>query len=150
MSHTFTSLLTHAVWSTRSREPLLDPDLEARLYPYLGGIVRQLGGKSYCVNGSTDHIHILFEVPPKISVAECIGKIKGSSSKWIHESMPERFDFAWQRGYGSFSVSKSNLPSVARYIERQKIHHAKVDFESEFLVLLRKHGVAFEERYVFD
>ena len=101
--------------------------------PYFGGIVRQLGGKLYVVNGVEDHVHLLAELPPTIAIAEAIGKIKGSSTYWIHQTFPEQAHFAWQRGYAAFSVSKSKVSTVARYIETQKEHHKKQSFQDEFM-----------------
>jgi REP element-mobilizing transposase RayT len=88
-------------------------------------------------------------LPPTIAIAEAIGKIKGSSTYWIHQSFPEKSQFAWQRGYAAFSVSKSNVAAVARYIEGQKEHHKKQSFQDEFLELLRRHGVAINEKYLW-
>jgi len=149
MPHSYSNLLTHIVYSTKNRRPLIDPELESRLFPYLGGILRQLGGKLYTVNGVEDHVHLLAELPASLAVAEAIGKIKGSSTHWIHESFPDRSAFAWQRGYAAFSVSKSNVPTVARYIERQKAHHKKWSFQEEFVKLLRRHGVSIDEKYLW-
>jgi putative transposase len=125
MPHSYSNILTHIVFSTKSRRLLIDAALEARLFPYLGGIIRELGGNLYVVNGVADHVHLLAELPPTIAVAEAIRNIKGSSTYWIHQSFPERSQFAWQRGYGAFSVSKSNVAAVTRYIEGQKEHHKK-------------------------
>ena len=147
MSHSYTNLLNHIVYSTKNRKPFIDSALESRLFPYFGGIVRQLGGKLYVVNGVEDHVHLLAELPPSIAVSEAIGKIKGSSTHWIHESFPDRAEFEWQRGYAAFSVSKSNVPAVARYIEKQKAHHTKVSFPEELERLLRRHGVVIDARH---
>ena len=148
MSHSYTNLLTHVVFSTKDRRPLIDAALEARLFPYFGGIVRQLGGKLYVANGVEDHVHLLVELHPSVAVAEAVGKIKGNSTHWIHESFSDRSAFAWQRGYGGFSVSQSNVSMVARYIERQKAHHKKWSFQDEFKELLRRHGVSIDEKFV--
>ena len=125
MPHSYTSIVVHVVFSTKDRTPQLDAALEERLYPYLGGI---------------DHLHLLAGMKATMSVAEAVGKIKGSSSKWIHETFPDRQRFAWQRGYAAFSVSESQIARVAGYIERQKIHHAKFSFRDEFLVSCRDTG----------
>jgi len=148
MPHSYTNLLTHVVFATKDRRPLIDAALEARLFPYFGGIVRQLGGKLYVVNGVEDHVHLLVELHPSVAVAEAVGKIKGSSTHWIHESFSDRSEFAWQRGYGGFSVSKSNVSMVARYIERQKTHHKKQSFQDEFMELLRRHGISIDHEFV--
>ena len=148
MPSTFTSLLSHVTFSTKARHPWITPDLESRLMPYLGGILRELGSKILVSNAVADHVHLLIELPPTLPISEVVGKVKGNSSKWIHESFPQRRAFAWQRGFGAFSVSRSNVPIVARYIERQKEHHRKVSFEEELTRLLRRHGVQFDERYL--
>jgi REP-associated tyrosine transposase len=149
MPHSYSNILTHVVYSTKNRRPFIDAALEARLFPYLGGIVRELGGKLFLVNGVEDHVHLLAELPPTIAIAEAIGKIKGSSTYWIHQSFPDQSGFAWQRGYAAFSVSKSKVAMVARYIERQKEHHKKQSFQDEFLELLRRHGISINEKYLW-
>ena len=149
MAHSYTALLTHVVFSTKNRRSLIDPSLEERLYPYLGGLIGRLGGKAYNINGAADHIHLLAEFPSDLAPAAAIGRIKGCSSKWIHETFDHRASFAWQRGYGAFSVSTSRASIVAGYIERQKIHHRKLSFQEEFVSLLRKHGVAFDESFIW-
>lgn len=150
MGNTYTSLLTHVTFSTKQRQPLITPDLEARLLPYLGGICRQLGGTLLVSNSVADHVHLLVALPPTIGISEAVGKLKGSSSKWIHDAFPECRSFAWQRGFGAFSVSRSNVPAVARYIEGQKEHHRKVTFQEELVLLLRRHGIDFDDRYLWD
>ena len=147
---TYTSLLTHVTFSTKRRQPFITPDVEVRLLPYLGGIARQLGGTLLVSNSVADHVHLLMVLPPTLAISEAVGKLKGSSSKWIHDTFPEHRSFAWQRGFGAFSVSRSNVPGVARYIEEQKEHHRKVTFQEELVLLLRRHGVDFDERYLWD
>lgn len=149
MPATYTSLLTHVVFSTKRRRPLITPDLEARLLPYFGGITRELRGTLLVSNSVTDHVHLLVALPPTIAISEAVGTLKGSSSKWVHETFPEARSFAWQRGFGAFSVSRSNVPGVARYIERQKEHHRKVTFQEEFVRFLRRHAIDVDERYLW-
>jgi REP element-mobilizing transposase RayT len=149
MPHSYTSIIVHVVFSTKDRRPQIDSALEERLYPYLGGILRELGGKLLAVNGVEDHLHLLAAMKATMSVAEAVGKIKGSSSKWIHETFLDRPQFAWQRGYAAFSVSESQIPRVAAYIDRQKVHHAKLSFRDEFLRLLRAHGISPDETYLW-
>ena len=149
MPHSYTSIAVHIVFSTKDRKPLLDEALEQRLYPYFGGILRELGGRLQIVNGHADHVHLLATTPVTSAISDTIGKIKGSSSKWIHETFPERASFAWQRGYAAFSVSESQLARVTAYIEKQKTHHAKVSFRDEFVRLLRSHGIAPDERFLW-
>ncbi len=149
MPHSYTSITVHVVFSTKDRKPHLDTALEERLYPYLGGILRELGGKLLAVNGVEDHIHLLAAMKVMTSIAEIVGKVKGSSSKWIHETFPDRSRFEWQRGYAAFSVSESQVSRVATYIDRQKIHHQKFSFRDEFLRLLQGHGISPDEKYLW-
>jgi len=149
MPHSYTSIMVHVVFSTKDRKPQLDTTLEQRLYPYLGGIVRELGGKLFNVNGVEDHLHLLMAIRPTMSIAEIVGKVKGSSSKWLHDNFPERRSFAWQRGYGAFSVSESQVARVSAYIDRQKLHHRKAPFRDEFLRLLQSHRISQDEKYLW-
>jgi putative transposase len=149
MPHSYTSIMVHVVFSTKDRKPQLDATLEERLYPYLGGILRELGGKLFTMNGVEDHVHLLASIKATMSIAETVGKVKGSSSKWVHETFPDRLRFGWQRGYAAFSVSESQVPRVAAYIERQKIHHEKVSFRDEFLRLLKGHGISPDGKYLW-
>ena len=149
MPHSYTSLMVHVVFSTKDRRPQIDTALEERLYPYLGGILRELRGKLFRVNGAEDHIHLLAAINATMSVAEIVGKIKGSSSKWVHETFPNRSLFAWQRGYAAFTVSESQVPRVASYIDRQKVHHEKFSFRDEFVHLLKAHGMSPDEKHLW-
>jgi putative transposase len=149
MPHSYTALYTHVVFSPKNRAPQIDPALEERLYPYLRGIVRELNGNLLIVNGTEDHLHLLIALSPGTSVAEIVGKAKGCSSKWIHDTFPERAKFQWQRGYSAFSVSQSHLSRVITYIERQKIHHANASFRDEYVRLLDRHGIVPDERFLW-
>jgi putative transposase len=148
MASTHANLLVHVVFSTKNREARISGDVQSDLYAYLGGIVRSEGGSTLAIGGMPDHVHLLVRVRPALAVATLVGKLKGKSSKWIkhHESGDPRF--AWQSGYGAFSVSESQAPVVRRYIANQKSHHRKRTFRDEFLELLEKHGVEYDERYV--
>ncbi|MEO8218243.1 MAG: IS200/IS605 family transposase [Acidobacteriota bacterium] len=149
MPHSYSNLLLHVVFATKDRRPFINPALESRLFPYMAGIVRQLGGKPFLINGAEDHVHLLVDLPPTIAVSDAVGKLKGSSSHWVHETFPDRLMFAWQRGYAAFSVSKSHSSSVATYIEGQKEHHRKRSFHDEFVLLLRQHGISVDENYLW-
>jgi len=149
MPHSYTALYTHVVFSPKNRAPQIDPALEERLYPYLRGIVRELHGNLIIVNGVEDHLHLLIAAPPMVSIAEMMRKVKGCSSKWIHDTFPDRAKFEWQRGYSAFSVSQSHVSRVVRYIEQQKIHHAKRSFRDEYVRLLERHGIAHDERFLW-
>ena len=150
MAHTYTSLLSHVIFSTKDRAPTLDADLKLRLFPYMGGIVRDLGGAALSINGPTDHVHILASLPATITLADFVGKVKANASGWVRKTFAGRREFKWQTGYGAFSVSVSQRDKVLTYIANQEEHHRKVSFKEEFIGFLKKHGIAYDERYVFD
>ena len=150
MGHTYTNLLTHIIFSTKDRAPLLDADLKPRLFAYMGGIIRELDGIALIINGPTDHVHILAALSPKFGVSEIVGKVKANSSGWVHREFPNRRTFAWQTGYAAFNVSHSNNQSVFDYIVGQEEHHRKVSFKEELIAFLKKHEVQYDERYVFE
>lgn len=146
MSHTYTNLLSHLVFSTKDRQPLIDPDLKPQLLPYMAGIIRNQGNKILSINAVEDHLHLLWELSPTWAFADAVRVLKANASKWVNENSHRRF--AWQTGYGAFSVSQSNVPAVAHYIENQEQHHRRRTFEEEFLELLTRHGIAFDPKYV--
>ena len=148
MAHTFTNLLCHVIFSTKDRLPQIDADLRPRLMAYLGGIVRELNATPVIANGPDDHVHLLVGVPATLAVADLVRVVKANSSRWVHEQLPHRSAFAWQAGYGAFSVSRSNVPAVAAYIARQEEHHRRLSFRDEFITFLRKHGVEYDEKYI--
>lgn len=149
MPTAYTHNFYHAVFSTKHREMLISPDIEERLYPFLGGILRDMRCTPIAINGMPDHVHLLIRYRADLSHSEMLQQIKGRSSKWINEAWPQRGQFSWQEGYGGFAVSTSAVPEVEAYIQRQKEHHGRMDFKTEFLELLRRHGVEFDENEVF-
>jgi len=149
MPHSFASLLIHVVFSTKDRQALLDPELTVRLFPYMGGIVRELRGTALAINGTADHVHLLLRIPAAVAVAEMLRVLKANSSRWVHEQFPAHARFAWQGGYGAFAVSQSNEGAVRGYIASQEEHHRKVSFQDEFLALLNKHGIVYDPREVW-
>ena len=126
---------------------MITSDLETRLWPYIGGIARENRMKALAIGGTQDHIHGLLSLPATMSYAKAVRLIKGGSSKWVHEAITRKF--AWQEGYGAFSVSPSQLTRTVDYINNQKEHHRERTFEEEFLELLDKHGIAYDKRYMF-
>ena len=150
MSRTCTYLLTHLVFSTKNREPSITVDLKPELHTYLGGLTRELKGKAYAVNGMPDHIHMLVSLPPVISISEALRFIKANSSGWVHEKWPTLPSSAWQLGYGTFSVSKSNVRNVLKYIYNQEQHHRKLTYQDEFLGFLHKHEIEYDPRYIWE
>src|SRR5580698_4863623 len=146
----YVSSYHHCVFSTKERRPLITPALRERLWPFLGGIARQNKMKAIEVGGVEDHVHILLSTPATMPIAKALQLIKGGSSKWVHETFPEHRFFEWQVKYAAFSVSVSQLDNIIRYIKGQKEHHKKMTFQEEFLALLKKHHVEYDERYLWD
>lgn len=150
MAHTYTSLHYHCIFSTRNREPHIDVDLRPKLFPYMGGIVRSIGGSALLINGVADHVHMLMSLPARLTMADAMRLIKTNSSKWIHEQSPARSSFSWQTGYGAFSVSKSTVNDVSAYIANQEQHHQKMTFKEEFIAFLKRHELEYDERYIWE
>jgi putative transposase len=150
MAHTYANLMYHIVFSTKNRLPLIGDGLRERLYEYMGGIVRGVGGSLMEVGGVTDHVHLLVRSKTDIAVATLVKKIKGQSSKWAN-GLPDRPKrFQWQEGYGAFSVSASVVPKVQRYIRSQEEHHRRISFKDELITLLKRHHIPYDERYLLD
>ncbi|MFY9984570.1 MAG: IS200/IS605 family transposase [Chthoniobacterales bacterium] len=150
MPNTFFSLNIHCVFTTKERVPVLNPELRERLWPFLGGIAKQNGIKPRCVGGVADHVHLLLSMPTTLSVAKAIQLIKGGSSAWIHQNFRQFRNFSWQEGYGAFSVSTSQLSETMAYIQNQPEHHRTRTFREEYLAILKRHGLDFEEKYALD
>jgi len=135
------SLLVHFVWSTAGREPL---------HAYVGGIMRNKNAKLLAAGGMNDHVHVYASLPSTVTIADFVSTIKSNSSRWVHESFPNRRGFAWQEGYGAFSVSKSEEEKVINYIRNQREHHRKRSFKEEYLDFLEKYEVDYDERYLWN
>jgi REP element-mobilizing transposase RayT len=148
-SVSYVSAYFHFVFSTKERRPFITPELRERLWPFLGGIARQNKMKAVEIGGVEDHIHILLSMPATIAVSKAMQLIKGGSSKWIHETFAAQRAFSWQEEYGAFSVSVSQLDKTAAYIRKQPEHHRKLTFQEEYLMLLKKHGIEYDERYLW-
>ena len=146
----YVSSYYHCVFSTKERRPLITPGLQERLWPYLGGIARQNEMKAIEIGGVADHVHILLSLPSTLPIAKAMQLIKGGSSKWVHESSPEHRLFGWQVKYGAFGVSVSLLDKTIQYIQTRAEHHRKMTFQEEFLALLKKHRIAYDERYLWE
>jgi REP element-mobilizing transposase RayT len=150
MAGTYTNLLYHLVFSTKERVPLIGRELQPDLYAYLGGIVRGEGGILLEVGGMPDHVHLLARIKPIASVSEMLRQIKANSSKWVNEEKFKMRKFAWQDGYAAFSVSESQVSALRRYIREQEQHHRGQSYQDEFRALLDRHGIAYDERYLWD
>ena len=150
MAHTFVNLLTHVIFSTKDREPLIAQDFKPDLLAYVGGIVREFRGKVSAANSMPDHVHMLLSLPPGVAVAEAVRIVKTNSSRWVHQTHTRFRGFAWQTGYGAFSVSQSNAAEVMKYIREQEKHHRRISFKEEFITFLKKNGVPYDERYIWE
>ena len=150
MPQSLSKVLVHVIFSTKDREPWLGSEVRPRMHAYLATVCRELGAEFVYVGGVANHVHIVTTLPRTVSQAQLIEKIKKASSKWIKALDARYRGFFWQRGYGAFSVSPSELDAVLQYIERQQEHHRTRTFQEEYSELLRRHGVDFDERYVWD
>jgi REP element-mobilizing transposase RayT len=150
MGNTFTSLHCHFVFSTKNREAWIGHQIEERVWSFLGGIARENGMKPIRIGGMPDHIHMAVGLPPTLAASKALQQIKGGSSKWMKETFPNMQGFAWQDGYGAFAVSKSSLPALTAYIEKQREHHRTKTFKEEFVALLIRHGIDYVERHLWD
>jgi putative transposase len=148
LSHTSGNILLHIIFSTLGRRPLIKPDFRPALFAYLGGIVREIRATALIINGTADHVHLLLRIRPAQSAAEIVRVVKANSSKWVRAKWSPAF--AWQTGYGVFSVSQSNAPAVKKYIAEQEEHHKKHSFQEEFVAFLKKNHVEYDERYIWD
>jgi REP-associated tyrosine transposase len=150
MPHSYTNLLSHIIFSVKDRMPLIDAELKPRLLGYVNGIAIESGAKVLSLNAVPDHFHLLWELPPKLAVADSVRVLKTNSSRWVHETWKSRWNFGWQTGYGAFSVSRSNVASVADYIACQEEHHRRKTFNEEFVELLKKHGIVYNPKYLWS
>ncbi len=129
---------------------MISAPLRDRLWPYLGGIAREHGMKSLAVGGVEDHVHLLLSLPSTMNVAKALQLIKGGSSKWVHDTFPEHRHFAWQEGYGAFSIGISQVDVTVSYINRQVEHHQELSFQDELIGFLERHQIQYDPRYLWD
>lgn len=146
MSHTYFQNVVHVVFSTKERRKLIPLEMKERFWSYIAGICKAEGIFVHAINGMEEHVHLLLQIPPTIAAAKAVRTIKANSSRWMRQRVRA---FSWQQGYSGFSVSKSNIPVVVRYIRNQERHHKRMTFEQEFRALLRKHGIEFDPKYMF-
>jgi len=147
MTHSFRSHYFHLIWSTRNRVPLITKENQSSLYAYMGGVIKNYDGKLMEAGGTFDHVHLLvgLSLPDKFS--DLVRDVKTNSSLWLKKNSTQQY-FAWQEGYGSFSVSYSSLEKVKHYIKNQKEHHKTKSFDEEYLQLLKKHKIPYDTRFV--
>ncbi len=147
MANTFTQIHIQVVFAVKNRQSLISKFWEDELYRFITGVIQNHGHKVLQINGMPDHVHILFGMRPSQSLSDLMQHIKQYSSRWINDKGLTKGKFSWQSGYGAFSYSKSDLPSVAAYIENQEIHHSTRSFLDEYVELLE--GFEYDEMYLF-
>ena len=148
MPQSLANTLIHVIWSTKERLPLITETVRADLHGYMAGILKNLESPALIINSVSDHVHVLCQLSKNLPACKLIEEVKKSSSKWIKTQGISAF--AWQNGYGVFSVSQSNVTAVRKYIEGQPEHHKKIDFKEEFRAFCKRHDAPIDERYVWD
>ena len=148
MANTFTQIYIQFVFAVENRASLIQPEWEDELYKYITGIVQKNGHKLIAINGTSNHVHIFAGYKLHQLIPELMQDVKGSSSKWINEKGFVEGKFSWQQGYGAFSYSHSQIDQVVRYINNQENHHKKKTFKEEYLLLLKKFNIQFDEKYI--
>jgi REP element-mobilizing transposase RayT len=150
MPQSFTCLNYHVIFSTIHRQALITHDLQPRLYNYIGGILRDRKSRLLVAGGVSDHVHLLISLSKQVALSAALRDTKAISSGWVHKSFPDKGAFAWQTGYGSFSVSYSNITDVKRYITNQEDYHLLRSFKEEFVEFLARHDVQYDEKYLWE
>ncbi len=148
MAHTHTNLLVHVVFSTQRHLPLVTAEIKAELFAYMAALVKESKAKAIIISGVEDHVHMLILLPPNVHASEAMRFVKANSSRWVKERFRKKF--GWQKGFGAFSVSRSNVDAVVKYIANQEKHHQQSDFKAEYLSLLEKNQVDYDEKYLSD
>ena len=149
MANTFTQIHIHSVFAVQNRISLINRDWQDRLYKYIITIIQKHGHKVLSIGGMPDHVHILFGFRPTQALSALIQEAKRDSSEWINKERLVIGKFSWQEGYGAFSYSKSQIPSIAKYIENQEKHHSKQTFTEEYRKILDNFGIEYDKRYIF-
>lgn len=150
MPQSLSNILLHLVFTTKNRAPLILPELESELYAYIAAIHRNMACPLLKIGGTENHLHILCRLDRVVTVSNLLEEMKKSSSKWIKGKEKRLADFAWQAGYGAFSIGMSNVEALEKYIARQKTHHREVSFQDEYRALLKKYRVEWDEKYIWD
>ncbi len=146
----YTQLIYHVVFGTKFRRPIIRSEIQERLYEYIGGIIRAKQGHLIEIGGVADHIHVLTGMPPTITVSDFVRDLKANSARWLNELNVIDQRFEWQKGYGAFTVSYSQVEQVRQYIQNQQEHHRVTTFAQEYVLMLERHGIEFERRYLFE
>jgi putative transposase len=148
MSSTHVSLHYHLVFSTKNREAWFAPSIRPRLHEYLGGVIRAEGGVPHAIGGVGDHVHVLAGLKATHCLADVMQRLKSVSSRWVHEEL-RLAGFAWQEGYGGFTVSAADLEKVRAYVLNQEEHHRTKTFQEEYVAMLKRGLVEYDERYLW-
>jgi len=150
MPQSLARLHIHLIFSTKNRERIITDNIRDSLHAYMASVLQNIGCPPVLINSVEDHVHILFELARIVAVSSAVEDVKKASSKWIKTQSDEFAGFAWQAGYGAFTVSESIVPAVREYVANQREHHRKKSFQEEYRVFLERHQIAFDERYVWD
>jgi putative transposase len=150
MANTFTQIYLHIVFAVQNRISLIRPDWKDDLYKYITGIVQKNSHKLIAINGTANHLHIAVGYKPHQLIPDLMQDVKGNSSKWINEKKFAKGKFSWQAGYGAFSFSHSQIDAVVKYINNQEKHHKKKTFREEYIELLKRYNVTFDEKYILS
>src|ERR1700678_1631742 len=150
MPQSLAFVLVHVIFSTRDRAPVLDVSVRPDLYAYLATVARNAKCECYRAGGVSDHVHLAIRLSRTGNVAEVVEQLKSSSSKWLKAQSPSLSKFAWQRGYGAFSVGPADLEALVRYVAAQETHHKKLSFQDEFRAFLKKYGMECVERHLWS
>jgi len=150
MSHSYKIHFFHLIWSTQSRKPLISPEIKEHLYPYMGGIIKNLNGTLLEIGGMPDHVHLLIHMNNLDKYSYFIRDVKCESSLFINKKFDLPSKFAWQKGFASISASFSLVDRIRNYIKNQEQHHKKFTFEEEFIKFLNDQNIPFDKRFVFD
>ena len=149
MAHSYINVYVHYIFSTKNRKKIITPQLEERLWPYMGGIARENKLKALAIGGMEEHAHVFLSLPSTLSISKAIQLIKGGSSNWVSKTFSDFKDFQWQQGYSAFSVGISQIENTVHYIHNQKEHHQKQTFQEEYVAILKKHGIKYDERHLW-
>ncbi len=149
MPQSYVNLIYHIVFSTKDRNPIITEPCESRLHEYIGGTIRGLGGIALAINGTEDHVHVLAKLRQDKALSDVLRDLKANASGWMHNVFPDQKEFAWQNGYGAFTVSASQVDKVKNYIANQKVHHQTQSFQDEFVLALQRNDVEYDEKYLW-
>jgi REP element-mobilizing transposase RayT len=150
MPQSLANIPVHCIWSTKDRESFIKPEIEKELFSYMAAIFREYESPALAINGTENHVHALTVLSRKITVAKLIEEVKKSSSKWIKTKGAGYRNFYWQSGYAALGIGQSNVEALKKYIANQKEHHREQTFQEEYIAFLKKYGIEYDERYVWD